>query len=88
MIRFPQQPFPVRGGIDEPGCMQQHQGVRVGVKGDGTGGTAMLRRQRAAGRQQRLVTHMDPVKKTQGVDYIVHNSYLQLNAEFRMQKAK
>ena len=61
---LPQQILPVPGAGDQGRCVIGKQGFRVGIKGDGGGFTAKLRRQCAAGFQQRLMPQMATVKNT------------------------
>ena len=67
-MKLPQQFFSVLRGVDKHGCAAVHQGIRVAKKGHRTGFAAMRLRQIPAGRQQRLMTQMHPIKKPQGVD--------------------
>ena len=69
---LPQKRFPVGGGVNQRRGISQHQRIRMGGEGHHPGPAAVFRRQTAALGQQRGVSDMHPVKKTQGENCLVH----------------
>ena len=71
-----QQPLPIPGVIDQPRSIAQSHGLGMDIKSHCSCLAAMLPGQSLAGSQKGCMADMDPVKKTQGIDGLVHKIYL------------
>ena len=78
-----QNPFPGFRGGQQGRSLALDQGIRVVAEGHHTGLAARGLCQRPAGIQQRLMTQMNTVKKTQGVDcFFSHSCIVQIGICF------
>ena len=80
---LPKEPLPVGQGVDEPGSLPQHQGIRMDPEGNDPQAAPGLGGQLPARFQQGPVADMDPVKKAQGINRLfVHCVSLRLKKTF------